>query len=118
MVVPEISMEGAEEPTRNLRLMLFPFADYWWFYIGFTVFVLIMLALDLGVFHRKEHVVSMREAARWSVVWITLSLLFNFALYQYAAAKFTPEIAQQVGLEFLAGYVVEYTLSVDNMFVF
>ncbi|HEX8027386.1 MAG TPA: TerC family protein [Vicinamibacterales bacterium] len=98
--------------------MLFPFADYWWFYAGFTIFVLIMLAIDLGVFHRKEHVVSMREAARWSVVWIALSLLFNFGLYQYAASKFSPEVANQVALEFLAGYVVEYTLSVDNMFVF
>jgi tellurite resistance protein TerC len=98
--------------------VLFPFADYWWFYVAFTAFVLVMLAVDLGIFHRKEHEVSMREAARWSVVWVTLSLLFNFALYRYAAAMFPPDVARQVALEFLAGYVVEYTLSVDNMFVF
>ena len=118
MVVAEISMKGDEEATRNLREMLFPFAEYWWFYIGFTMFVLVMLAIDLGVFHRNAHEVSMREAARWSVVWVALSLLFNFALYRYAASMFTPDVARQVALEFLAGYVVEYTLSVDNMFVF
>jgi hypothetical protein len=49
--------------------LLFPFADYWWFYLGFTVFVLAMLALDLGVFHRKAHEVSFKEATVWSVVW-------------------------------------------------
>ena len=109
----------------------FPFADYWWFYLGFTGFVLLLLALDLGVFHRKAHVVSLREASIWSVVWIGLALVFNFAFYQYAAWKFArdprllqipgfdPEsAARQVGLEFLTGYVVEKTLSLDNIFVF
>jgi tellurite resistance protein TerC len=98
--------------------MLFPIAEYWWFYLGFTLFVLMMLALDLGVFHRKSHTVSIREAARWSVAWVTLSLLFNWLFYRYALAAFDPEIARRVALEFLAGYVVEYTLSIDNMFVF
>ena len=97
---------------------MFPFEDYWWFYVGFTAFVLMMLAIDLGVFHRKEHAVSAGEAARWSAVWITLALTFNFLFYRYALATFTPEIANRVALEFLAGYIVEYTLSVDNMFVF
>ena len=109
----------------------FPFADYWWFYLGFTGFVLLLLALDLGVFHRKAHVVSLREASIWSVVWIGLALVFNFGFYQYAAWKFArdprllqipgfdPEsAARQVGLEFLTGYVVEKTLSLDNIFVF
>jgi tellurite resistance protein TerC len=98
--------------------MLFPFSEYWWFYLGFTVFVLLMLALDLGVFHRKSHTVSIREAARWSVAWVTLSLLFNWLFYRYALANFDAEVAGRVALEFLAGYVVEYTLSIDNMFVF
>jgi len=109
----------------------FPFADYWWFYLGFTGSVLALLALDLGVFHRKAHAVSFREASIWSVVWIGLALAFNFAFYQYAAWKFArdarllqipgfdPESAsRQVGLEFLTGYVVEKTLSLDNIFVF
>src|SRR4028118_1436293 len=67
---------------------LFPFADYWWFYLGFTGFVLLLLALDLGVFHRQAHEVSFREAATWSVVWVVLALSFNFLLYQYALWKF------------------------------
>ena len=98
--------------------MLFSFADYWWFYAGFTLFVLAMLAIDLGVFHRQAHAVSVREAARWSMVWIALSLTFNVLLYRYVAAKFPAEVANEIALQFLAGYVVEYTLSVDNMFVF
>ena len=97
---------------------LFPFAEYWWFYAVFTIFILCMLALDLGVFHRRVHAVSVREAARWSAVWITLALIFNVLLYRYAAATLAPDVARQVALEFLAGYIVEYTLSIDNMFVF
>src|SRR5512142_1790636 len=109
----------------------FPFADYWWFYLGFIGFVVALLALDLGVFHRKAHAVSIREASSWSVVWIGLALAFNYGFYQYAAWKFArdPRLAQipgfdpesaarQVGLEFLTGYVVEKTLSLDNIFVF
>lgn len=110
---------------------LFPFADYWWFYLGFTGFVLFLLALDLGVFHRQAHEVSFREAATWSVVWIALALLFNFLLYQYALWKFPTDsrlmampnfdpsnAAWRVSLEFLTGYIVEKSLSVDNIFVF
>jgi tellurite resistance protein TerC len=109
----------------------FPFADYWWFYLGFSGFILLLLALDLGVFHRKAHVVSLREAGLWSAVWIALALAFNLAFYQYAAWKFArdprllalpgfdPEAAaRQAGLEFLTGYVVEKALSLDNIFVF
>jgi tellurite resistance protein TerC len=109
----------------------FPFAEYWWFYLAFTGFVVLLLALDLGVFHRKAHAVSFREASVWSVVWIALALLFNYGFYQYAAWKFShnPALlqmpgfdpdgaARQVGLEFLTGYVVEKTLSLDNIFVF
>ena len=97
---------------------MFPLGEYWWFYLGFTVFILILLGVDLGVFHRRSHTISIREAARWSVVWIALSLLFNAAFYLYAARAFGPDLARDVALQFLAGYVVEYTLSVDNMFVF
>lgn len=114
-----------------MNVDLFPIHDYWWLYLAFTGFVLLLLALDLGVFHRKAHVVSFWEAATWSVVWVVLSLLFNYALYQYALWKFPQDprlmaipgfdpaaSARQVGLEFLTGYIVEKSLSVDNIFVF
>jgi tellurite resistance protein TerC len=110
---------------------LFPFADYWWFYLGFAGFVLFLLALDLGVFHRQAHEVSFREAAAWSAAWVALAILFNVLLYQYTLWKFpqdarlmgTPGFdpaasAWRVSLEFLTGYIVEKSLSVDNLFVF
>jgi len=112
-------------------VQLFPLGDYWWFYLAFTGFVLLLLALDLGVFHRNAHVVSFRESATWSVVWIALALLFNALLYQYSLWKFPLDArlmaipgfdpsaaAWGVSLEFLTGYIVEKTLSVDNIFVF
>ena len=77
---------------------------------GFIAFVLAMLALDLGVFHRKAHAVALREAAIWSAVWVSLALLFNAGVV-YA---FGPER----GLEFLTGYLIEKALAVDNIFVF
>jgi tellurite resistance protein TerC len=79
-------------------------------WIGFTAFVLGVLALDLGVFHRKAHVVGAREAATWSVVWVTLAAIFGVGVY------FT--MGAQSALEFAAGYLVEEALSVDNLFVF
>jgi tellurite resistance protein TerC len=79
-------------------------------WIGFSLFVVAMLALDLGVFHRHSHVVRVREALTWSVVWVALALLFNAGIY----FKFGKEPA----LEFLAGYLIEKSLSVDNVFIF
>ncbi|MDR7417552.1 MAG: TerC family protein [Armatimonadota bacterium] len=81
-----------------------------WLWGGFTVFVVAMLALDLGVFHRKAHVVEAREALVWSVFWIALALLFNLGVVHW----FGP----QRGMEFLTGYLIEKALSVDNIFVF
>jgi len=83
-----------------------------YFWIGFHVFVFIMLALDLGVFHKHTHKVPVKEAIIWSCVWISLALLF--ALFIYLDKDFGPVKA----LEFLTGYVIEYSLSVDNIFVF
>jgi tellurite resistance protein TerC len=109
----------------------FPFSEYWWFYLGFTGFVMLLLALDLGVFHRKAHAVSFREAAIWSAVWVALALVFNFAFWKWALWRLPQDprlmaipgfdavkAAHQVSLEFLAGYVVEKSLSLDNLFVF
>lgn len=100
--------------------LLFPFVDYWWFYLGFILFVFAMLALDLGVFHKNSHTVSFKEASIWSVVWISLAMVFNVGLYFFTLYKF-PEnaaLAKQVSLEFLTGYVIEKSLSIDNIFVF
>lgn len=99
-------------------MTLFPFADYWWFYGLFLVFVFVMLALDLGVFNRKAHVVSFKEATVWSIIWVTLALIFNAGFYYYASSKFGAEIGQTAALEFLTGYVLEYSLSIDNIFIF
>ncbi|MCK6480995.1 MAG: TerC family protein [Planctomycetes bacterium] len=77
---------------------------------GFIGLVLVMLALDLGVFHRKAHVVGFREALGWSVVWVALSLVFaGFVWWRFGSGK---------GIEFLTGYLIEKSLSVDNIFVF
>ena len=112
-------------------MALFPFADYWWFYGGFIIFVLLMLALDLGVFNRKAHEVSFKEASIWSGVWVTLALVFNFLLYKYSLWKFPQDArltaipgfdaefeAWNVSIEFLTGYIVEKSLSIDNIFIF
>jgi len=97
---------------------VFPFLDYWWFYGAFTGLVVAFLALDLGLFHRKAHVIGFREASAWTGVWATLALLFCLGLYKYAAWNFGETAGKQIGVEFLTGYVVEWSLSLDNMFVF
>jgi tellurite resistance protein TerC len=98
--------------------LLFPLAAYWPFYAGFILFVLLLLALDLGVFHRQAHVVGFRESLIWSVIWVSVALLFNYGLYRYAGATFGPEAGARLGLEFLTGYLVEKSLAIDNIFVF
>jgi len=99
-------------------MLLFPFAEFWWLYAAFTGFVLLLLALDLGVFHRRSHVISFRESIGWSIVWVTLALVFNYGFYFYATSVAGPEAGRQAALEFLTGYVVEKSLAVDNIFVF
>lgn len=94
--------------------------DMMWLWIGFNVFVLGMLALDLGVFHRHSHTVSMKEAVTWSVVWISLALLFNLGIYLFWH-QIVPSSAysnSEAAIAFLTGYLIEKSLSVDNIFVF
>lgn len=79
-------------------------------WIGFNAFVLLMLALDLGVFHRKSHVITVRESLIWTFVWIFLALGFNAWIWQTQGAD--------AGIKFLTGYIIEKSLSVDNVFVF
>ena len=111
--------------------MFFPFAEYWWFYGLFSLFVLLVVALDLGVFNRASHKVSFKEATIWSAIWVSLALLFNYGFYRFALWSFTKEAiqngtsvieaainAREVALEFLTGFVVEKALAIDNIFVF
>ena len=81
-----------------------------WLWGGFTLFVVGMLALDLGVFNRKAHSVSTREAATWTAVWVSLAVIFGLGVWKF--------MGRQAALEFAAGYLVEEALSVDNLFVF
>lgn len=81
-----------------------------WAWIGFTIFVFAMLALDLGVFNRKEHAITSREALGWTIAWITLALLFGAGVWIWDG--------HQQGMEFLTGYLIEKSLSIDNLFVF
>lgn len=97
---------------------LFPFSEYWWFYAAFSFLVALLLTADLGLFHRKAHAIGFREASIWTAVWASLALLFCFGLYTYVEAKAGGATAQQTALEFLTGYAVEWSLSLDNMFVF
>jgi len=80
------------------------------FWILFNVFVLLMLALDLGVFHRKTHEITLKEALTWTAVWVFLALVFNAIIFYWKG--------RQPALEFFTGYLVEKALSVDNIFVF
>ena len=111
--------------------LLFPFAEYWWLYGSFVGGVLVLLALDLGVFRRDAREMGFKEAVIWCSIWVSLALAFNAGLYHYAMWRFPQDArlaaipgfdagdaAWQVALEFLTGYVVEYSLSVDNIFVF
>lgn len=112
-------------------MILFPFYDYWWLYVGFTAFVLVVLALDLGVFHKKAHEIGFKEASIWTTVWIGLALVFNYLFYLYAQYRFStherytsiqgldPDAqAKTSALEFLTGFVVEKSLAIDNIFIF
>jgi tellurite resistance protein TerC len=84
--------------------------DHTAFWIGFNLFVVIMMALDLGVFHKHVHRVPVKEAIIWTIVWVTLAMIFNVLIYF--------DMGEKKALEFLTGYVIEYSLSVDNIFVF
>lgn len=114
-------------------MILFEFSQYWTFYAAFTGLVILLLLLDLGIFHRDAHAVSFKEASAWTAVWITLALIFNYLLYLYCKWKFVslpPDVwqstgdagalaaARRISLEFLTGYIVEKSLSIDNIFVF
>ena len=91
----------------------------WIFWLAFNLFVLAMLALDLGLFHREKHVVEVREAMSWTLLWITLAACFAVLIYFFGhtmVGHARPNRA--LSLEFVTGYLIELSLSVDNLFVF
>lgn len=94
----------------NLQTNNFEMGVSIYFWIGFHLFVFFMLSLDLGIFNKREHKIPVKEAIIWSAVWISLALLFDLFIYF--------EFGKTKALEFITGYVIEYSLSVDNIFVF
>ncbi len=91
----------------------------WWMWLGFFVFVLLMLALDMFLLGgKKAHRVSTKEALSWVIVWVSLALIFNLLLWWYLTHSIGPVLANEKALQFLTGYLIEESLSIDNMFVF
>lgn len=95
-------------------------AESLWLWVGFLLFVFAMLAIDLGIFHRKAHAVSVKEAGIWTVVWISLALLFNLGIYFFwhTLVPGSEYSNGEASVAFLTSYVIEKSLSVDNIFVF
>lgn len=89
----------------------------WWMWIGFFALVIIMLLLDLLLRGGRQHRVSFKEAAVWSGVWVTVALLFCAGLWWYLEVTSGRELANEKALEFLAGYLIEKSLAIDNVFV-
>lgn len=81
-----------------------------YFWIGFVVFLALMLAIDLGIFHRKSHTVTFKESLGWTLVWIMLAMMFAAIVYFWKGSE--------KAIEFITGYVIELSLSVDNLFIF
>jgi tellurite resistance protein TerC len=99
--------------------------DSIWLWVGFTAFILLMLAIDLGLFNRKAHAVTYRQSVVWSIVWISLALAFTGVVYWRCSNPLTPCVERAVVLapteaifKYLTGYIIELSLSVDNLFVF
>lgn len=118
-------------PPMPMPSLFYPFYEYWPIYAVFIVLVLCVLCLDLGVFHKKSHIMGWKESASWSLFWLSLAFVFNYALYQYSLYRFGQKVdlgvftnidprleAKRLSLEFLTGFIVEKALSVDNIFVF
>jgi len=126
--VPPVTGPDAQGKDKMGDILLLPFAQYWWAYIGFIVALLTILAFDLGVFSKPGELPTLRAAIIRSVIFILLALAFNYGLYQFLLYELPnradlvdlnhTQLARDTSLEFLAGYVVEYALAIDNVFVF
>ena len=96
---------------------LFPFAEYWWFYAVFGSLITLLLVIDLSA-HRASDSISMRAAVRWTGVWLVLGMSFSVVIYLLTAHHYGGDVARRMSIEYLTGYLVEESLSIDNMFVF
>ena len=91
----------------------------WWMWAGFAVFVVVAIAIDLLVMERQgAHKVTMKEAVRWSLLWFSLAFVFVAILWWYLDGSQGREVANTVSMQFITGYLVEKSLSIDNIFVF
>lgn len=112
-------------------MVYFTIYDYWWFYLSFIAFVAFVLSLDLGIFHKKAHVISFKEAAVWTTIWVSCAIIFNILFYYYALyilsqraslmqlPGFDPElVAKHLAMEFTTGFLIEKALAIDNIFIF
>lgn len=109
----------------------FPFAHFWWVYLGLTIFVLGVLVIDLGVFNKKAHILTFKESMLWTVTWFMFAMFYCLLFYFYSKNLFITnpiysnipgfssiEVSRKLTLEFLTGYLIELFLSVDNLFIF
>jgi tellurite resistance protein TerC len=113
MHLPAMPALLAATPAAGQPELMVPLA----FWIGFAVFISSMLALDLGVFHRKQHEVAFKEAVAWSCTWVALALLFGLGFYFWQNAVAGHAQAMELTFRYLTGYIVEISLSIDNLFV-
>lgn len=98
--------------------MNFPLSEYWSLYLLFTLFVLTLVAFDLGLISKAKQKLSTKQALLWSVVWVSLGLLVGVVVWQYSHHKFGPVLGRQMGLEYFSGFLIEKALAIDNIFVF
>ena len=99
-------------------MLYFPFFEYWFLYVGFALFVLALVLLDMGVVSRKKQVLTSKEAWAWSAGWISLGLLLGLVIWFYTTQKFGAAIGKELTLEYYSGFLIEKALAVDNIFVF
>lgn len=99
-------------------MLYFSFSEYWYLYLGFSVFVLALVLLDMGVVSKKKQMLTSRQAWAWSGAWISLGLIVGLVIWFYSSQKFDESVGRQLALEYYGGFLIEKALAIDNIFVF